>query len=99
LLFYFKDDELNKWLIRVVKGLYFYRNNVRINECSNFKVKSHPELSPQPSETFPMEEGLKLRPYFVYGIVKDDNKLNSYCWVLVFYDHLIFTVTVDIPTR
>ena len=94
LLFYFKDDELNKWLIRVVKGLYFYRYKVRIDERSNFKVKSHPELSPQPSETFPMEEGLKLRPYFVYG---DDNKLDSYCWILIFYDHLIFTVTVDIP--
>jgi len=98
LVFYFKDEELNKWLIRVVKGLYFHRNKIRIDEHSFFTVNKHPELCPQPSESFPMEEGLRLRPYFVYGVIKDENKLNSDYWILIFYDDLIFTVTVDKPT-
>ncbi len=98
LLFHFKKDELYKWIVRIVKGLYFDHHKASINKRSIFKVKPHPELSPQPSETFPMEEGLKFRPYFVYGTVKNDNKLDSNYWVLIFYDHLIFTVLVDNPT-
>ena len=39
-----------------------------------------------------MEEGLEFRPHFVYGIVKEKN---VDFWVLIFYDHLMFSVSVD----
>ncbi|MBN1294458.1 MAG: hypothetical protein JXB48_21655 [Candidatus Latescibacteria bacterium] len=97
LFFYFKEDELHKWLIRVVKGLYFNSNKTLIDEHSIFKVGILSQLKPQLSDTFPMEKGLELRPYFVYGVVKIEDKLNSECWVLIFYDDLIFTVTVEMP--
>lgn len=97
LLFNFKNEELNRWLVRIVKGLYFNKYRERMSEHSIYKVKAHPDLFPQPSQTFPLEEGLNLRPFFVYGVVKDENKGNSNTWVLIFYDHLIFTVSVDDP--
>ena len=97
LLFNFKNEELNRWLVRIVKGLYFNKYRERMSEHSIYKVKAHPDLFPQPSQTFPLEEGLNLRPFFVYGVVKDANKGNSNIWVLIFYDHLIFTVSVDDP--
>ncbi|MCG7853234.1 MAG: HNH endonuclease [Methanosarcinaceae archaeon] len=97
LLFNFKNEELDRWIVRIVKGLYFNKYKKRMHEHSIYKVKAHPELAPQHSETFPMEEGLNLRPFFVYGFVKDENKENRNTWVLIFYDHLIFTVSVDYP--
>ena len=96
LLFNFNNDELDRWLVRIVKGLYFDKYRKRMHE-SIYEVKALPKLTPQPSETFPIEEGLNLRPFFVYGVVKDENKENRNTWVLIFYDHLIFTVSVDYP--
>ena len=95
LLFFFDDEELQRWLIRVVKGIFFYRNKRRISDKAIYSIEKHPEFRPPPSMTFPMEDGLELRPYFIYGIVQE----SSYdFWVLIFYDHLIFTVTVETPT-
>ena len=95
LLFNFKDEEIDRWLVRIVKGLYFNKYKKRMQDDLIFKAKAYPDLFPQPSETFPMEEGLNLRPFFVYGVVKDENNNNT--WVLIFYDHLIFTISVDDP--
>ena len=94
LLFFFDDNELRQWLSRIVKGLFFHREKRRMSDRAIFTVTKHPELTPQPSMTFPLEEGLELRPYFVYGVVQQAN-LNQ--WVLIFYDHIIFTVTVEVP--
>jgi hypothetical protein len=91
-LFYFNDSELESWFIRLTKGLHFRKYKQRINNKAKFEVRKHPELSPQPSETFPMEGGLEFRPYFVYGVIEEEN--NNF-WVFIFYDHLIFTVSVN----
>lgn len=65
LLFYFKDQEINKWLIRIVKGLYFHRNKTRIDEHSIFNVIKHTELCPQPSPSFlVMNRGLSIPLFF-----------------------------------
>lgn len=98
LLFFFDSEELTSWLSRIVKGLFFHENRRRISDAAVFTVKSLPEIRPQPSVTFPFEKGLERRPYFVYGVVKDDNKPNRDFWVLVFYDQIVFSVTVEIPT-
>lgn|GEM_PF-1403587 len=94
LIFFFSDIELNPWLIRIVKGLYYYRNGYRISNDAAFKVNTLSELKPPPSETFPMEEGLELRPYFVYGVLENIQVGTGY-WVLVFYDYFVFTVDVN----
>jgi len=98
LLFYFNGEELTTWLSRIVKGLYFHENRRRISDGAVFTAKPLPEIRPQPSHTFPFEKGLERRPYFVYGVVQDDNKPNRDFWVLVFYDQIVFSVTVEIPT-
>ena len=92
LLFYFDNEELNQWLIRIVKGLYFRRHKCRIDDDYVYKVEKLPQLTPQPSMTFPMDDGLEARPYFVYGIIEESN---SDYWVLIFYDRLIFTVMAE----
>jgi hypothetical protein len=92
LLFYFNDEELERWLIRVVKGLFFYHNKHRIDDKAIYHVKKHTDLLPQPSHTFPMERGLEFRPYFVYGVIKEEK---TDFWLLIFYDHLMFSVTVE----
>lgn len=94
LLFYFTDEELRQWMIRIVKGLFFYQNERIIGDGFTYEVKAKSEITPQDSSTFPMEEGLRLRPYFVYGTIKDQY---SDFWMLIFYDHLVFTITVDPP--
>jgi len=94
LVFYFDDDELKAWLIRVVKGLFYRLNGARISDDAIYKVEKYPQLVPQPSNTFPMETGLEFRPYFVYEVIQEPN---NDCWVLVFYDQLIFSVSVDMP--
>jgi hypothetical protein len=98
LLFCFDDEELTRWLTRIVKGLFFHKNRRRISDAAAFTVKSLPEIRPPPSVTFPFEKGLERRPYFVYGVVQDDNKTNREFWILVFYDQIVFSVTVEIPT-
>lgn len=98
LLFYFDSEELTRWLSRIVKGLFFHENGRRISDTAIFTVKALPEIRPQPSHTFPFEKGLERRPYFVYGVVQDDNEPNKDFWVLVFYDQIVFSVTVEIPT-
>lgn len=97
LVFYFNDEELTKWLSRIVKGLYFYKNHRSICESAVFTTKVLSQIQPQPSNTFPFEKGLELRPYFVYGVVHDDNEPNTDFWVLIFYDQFVFTVTVYTP--
>jgi hypothetical protein len=94
LVFYFDDNELNPWLVRVVKGLFYRRNKARISDAATFKIEKYPQFNPQPSETFPMEKGLEFRPYFVYGVIQEKN--NDF-WVLIFYDRLMFSVSVDFP--
>ena len=94
LVFYFDDDELKAWLIRLVKGLFYRHNKARISDAAIYKVGKYPQFAPQPSDTFPMEKGLEFRPYFVYGVIQEPN--NDF-WVLIFYDHLIFSVSVDMP--
>lgn len=96
LIFFFSDVELNPWLIRVVKGLYYYRNGYRISDDATFKLNTLSELKPPSSETFPMEEGLELRPYFVYGVL-ENVQVGTDFWVLVFYDYFVFTVEVNFP--
>jgi hypothetical protein len=93
-LFFFDDKELERWLVRVVKGLYFHRNKCGIDDDAVYRIEKLPELTPQPSMTFPMEKGLEFRPYFASGVLQ---KPNSDFWVLIFYDRLIFTVTVESP--
>ncbi len=96
LVFYFDDKELKTWLVRVTKGLFYKLNRTRISDVATFKVGKYPQFTPQPSETFPMEKGLEFRPYFVYGVIREEN--NDF-WVLFFYDQLIFSVSVDFPVR
>lgn len=98
LLFYFDDEELTRWLTRIIKGLFFHENRRRISDAAVFTVKSLPEIRPPPSVTFPFEKGLERRPYFLYGVVQDDNKPNRDFWVLVLYDQIVFIVTVEVPT-
>jgi hypothetical protein len=93
-VFYFDDGELNPWLIRVVKGLFYKRSKTRISDFAKFTVYKYPQIIPQPSYTFPMENGLEYRPYFTYGVISEQN--NDF-WVLVFYDYLMFSVSVDDP--
>jgi len=92
LIFYFDDNELNPWLIRIVKGLYYKLYQTIIGDTAIFKVEKYPQYIPQPSATYQMEKGLEFRPYFVYGVLKE---LNNDFWVLIFYDHLMFSVSVD----
>jgi hypothetical protein len=96
LVFYFDKDELNRWLVRVIKGLSFYRNKTRISESSLYDTDILSQFMPQPSNTFPLEDGLEFRPHFVYGVVAGES-----CdfWVLIFYDHLMFSVTVRPPAK
>lgn len=94
LVFYFSYEELNRWLIRVVKGLSFRRNKARIGESAIYKVEILSQFEPQPSNTFPMENGLEFRPHFVYGVIAEEK---CEFWVLIFYDHLMFSVTVKTP--
>lgn len=97
LVFYFDDKELEVWLIRVVKGLFYHRNKKTIiSNAATYKIEKYPQFAPQPSETFPMEKGLEFRPYFVYGVVQESN---TDFWVLIFYDHLMFSVTVDLANQ
>ena len=98
LLFYFDSEELTKWLSRIVKGLFFHENRRRISDRAVFTAKALPEIRPPPSHTFPFEKGLERRPYFVYGVVQDGNEPNKDFWVLLFYDQIVFSVTVEIPT-
>ena len=98
LVFYFNDEELTRWLSRIVKGLFFYQNRRRISDAAIFTAKALSEIRPQPSRTFPFEKGLERRPYFIYGMVQDDNEPNKDFWVLVFYDQIVLSVTVEIPT-
>lgn len=98
LIFYFNQNELGQWLIRLVKGLYFHENGRRIDENAIFEAKSHPEIYPPPSDTFKMEKGLERRPYFIYGVVKDDINSNIECWVFIFYERLIFSIVVKTPS-
>jgi hypothetical protein len=96
LVFYFDDDELKRWLVRVVKGLFYKQNKTSIDDVATFKIEKYPQFTPQSSDTFPMESGLEFRPYFIYGVIQEPG--NDF-WVLVFYDHLIFSVSVDLPTK
>ena len=98
LLFYFGSEELTRWLSRIVKGLFFHENRRRISDTAIFAVKALPEIRPQSSHTFPFEKGLERRPYFIYKVVQDDNEPNKDFWVLVFYDQIVFSVMVEIPT-
>jgi len=97
LLFYFDGEELTRWLSRIVKGLFFHENRRGISDRAVFTAKALPEIQPQPSHTFTFEKGLERRPYFVYGVVRDDKEPNKDFWVLVFYDQIVFSVTVEIP--
>lgn len=98
LVFYFDNEELTRWLSRIVKGLFFHENRRRISDAAVFTVKALTEIRPQSSHTFPFEKGLERRPYFIYGMVQDDNEPNKDFWVLVFYDQIVLSVTVGIPT-
>jgi hypothetical protein len=97
IVYYFNKAEIDKWLIRIVKGFFFHKNRSRISNNAIFKPKVHSEIMPQPSDSFPMENGLERRPYFVYGVVKDDKTPKLDCWVLIFFDKLLFSVEVEIP--
>ena len=98
IIYYFKKAEIDNWLIRIVKGLYFHENHKRIVETAIFRPTVIYDIIPPSSESFPMEKGSGRRPYFVYADVKDDNIPNLDCWVFIFYDKLIFIVEVDIPS-
>jgi len=91
-LFFFDDEELEYWLTRIVKGLYFRKFNKVIDPNLDFTIEKLAELSPPPSMSFEMEEGLEMRPYFVYGLLQ---KEQSDFWLLIFYDQIVFSVTVD----
>jgi hypothetical protein len=90
-LFFFDDRELSDWLTRIVKGLHFARTGERLPGATQFSVNKLPELKPQSSLTFPMEDGLQFRPHFTYGRVPD---APQDVWILVFYDSLVFSVAV-----
>lgn len=96
LIYYFDKEELNEWLTRIVKGLFFNENKSRINENAIFEGKARPEIYPPSSSSFPMEKSLERRPYFVYSFLKDVAP-NKDFWLLIFYDRLLFSVEVDFP--
>ncbi|MBN1176644.1 MAG: hypothetical protein JXA51_03080 [Dehalococcoidales bacterium] len=97
LLFYFDNEELNKWLSRIVKGLFYHENHRSISHTAIITAKALPKIQPQPSDTFPYEKGLERRPYFIYGVVPDDNDVDKEHWVLIFYDKIVFLATVYTP--
>ena len=97
LVLYFDKDELKHWLVRIVKGLFFYRNNkTRISDSAVYEVEPLSEYTPQPSNTFPPEDGLEFIPHFSYCAVAKDK---TDFWVLIFYDYLMFSVTVKTSTN
>jgi len=93
-LFFFNDDELRDWLCRIVKGLYFAKAGERLSDATQYSVRKHPEVTPQSSLSFPMEDGLQFRPHFTYGRVPD---VREVVWFLIFYDALMFSVAVQPP--
>lgn len=95
LVYFFNKEEINRWLIRIVKGLHYYKYGFRIDDNAIFKATVHSNIRPLISESVPMEDGLERRPYFVYALVKDDKDRNLDCWVLVFYDKVIFSIEVE----
>lgn len=96
LIYYFNKVELDKWLIRIVKGLYFHEKKKRINEQAKFEPKAHPEIYPPKSGSFPLEEGLERRPYFTYSF-QENISINEDFWLFMFYDKLLFSVIVKFP--
>lgn len=96
--FHFKDEELKNelidWLKRIVKGLYFKKHKIRISDNADYEVKLLPEIKPQESKTFPMEEGLEFRPYFVYKVSPYNNTTNTDFWMLIFHDRIVSIVIV-----
>ena len=97
LVFYFNKEELTRWLSRIVKGLFFHENRQRISDTAIFTAKALPEIQPQASHTFTLEKGLERRPNFIYGIIPDDNDSNKNYWIMIFYDQMVFIVTVYTP--
>lgn len=96
LIYHFNKLELDKWLIRIVKGLYFYKNQKRIVENAIFRPEVIYDIIPPSAESFPMEKGLERRPYFIYGVEKVQISPEIYFWGFIFYDKLLFTVEVEI---
>ncbi|MEA2096645.1 MAG: hypothetical protein U9P73_08150 [Candidatus Cloacimonadota bacterium] len=94
LLYYFDKNEIDPWLIRLVKGIYFKKNKIRL-ENVGFSVKQYPDIKTPSCKSFHYEEGLEYCPYFVYKMFTDDKNINLTHWVFMFYDHLIFQVTVN----
>lgn len=92
LLFFFTEDEMNKWLIRMVKGLHFHRFRSRMPEGMTFVVKARPEL--EPPEVLAMLDDVESRlgPHFAYGLVEQNG---IRLWILSFYDHVLFTVAIS----
>ena len=90
-LFFFNESELTEWIGRIVKGLVYHRTGRILPRDIPLRVKSLPEIVPQPSASFPMEDGLQFRPHFVYGEVRGQD---TDTWILVFYDHLVFAATL-----
>ena len=90
-LFFFDDNELSDWLTRIVKGLYFARTGERLLDTTEYSIQKLPEIKPQSSLSFPMENGLQFRPHFTYGRVPHAVEDTYF---LIFYDSLMFSVTV-----
>jgi len=93
----FDKTEIDKWLIRIVKGIYFWENRKRIAEDAIFRPEVIYDIMPQSSASFPMEKGLERRPYFIYGVTKVEQNPAKELWGLVFYDKLLFIVEVIFP--
>ena len=94
LLYYFDKNEIKPWLIRLVKGIYFKKNKTRL-ENVEFLVNLHPDIKPPTCKSFLFEEGLEYCPYFVYKMLTDDKNKNLQHWIFIFFDRLVFQVTVN----
>lgn len=88
-VFFFDRAELVRWMGRIVKGLIFAKTGEILPRECDLRVTPLPNAVIQPSASFPKEEGLEFRPYFLYGKVGDPG---DECWILIFYDQLVFRV-------
>lgn len=91
-LFFFDDNDLKPWLIRIVKGLYFRKHKNIYKSDLDYKIEKLTDLDPPSSMSFEMDEGLEMRPYFVYGLIKE---CNFDFGLLIFFDRIAFSVKVD----
>ena len=84
--------EVNIWLARIIKGLFYKREKRPIVKNVVFSSELLSWLKIPSTEKFPMEQGLEFRPYFTYYDFHDGDCLDTSTWFIIFYDIVAFLV-------